>query len=270
MSSRCVPFFVLLLLVLSTGWVVARERQTPEQLMKLSDTLYYYPAARGLKDLVVDLDMRELPMFPAAKDAHISFIFAGEGQQRFEVANLPATADQTRKELVNLLEPLSNFITPRPSASAFSGLTLTTLHVWRQLPGLPAMDFTLLIGATKDTNAPVKEYRVLLDRQGLAHQVENVMKDGSVISARIENHQDAGAWHIARVTTRMMSADTPQWRIDSVEYGTVNGFTLPLKATIQFRNSFNQPIKGVNDLSVIFTNYRINSGAGAALFAPAK
>ncbi len=274
MRYRILMVLVFIAAVATAGWAKGKPSgpDLPHRLMTMSDGMYYFPDQHGLKDMAVDLSIDELSIFPGASDAHISFLYAGGDRQRFDITNLQGNVDQTRGQLQNLLAPLSNFITPLPSAAAFTGLKVTATKVARQLEGLGDSQFYQISGTTANKDAAVTEYRVLLDMHGLAHQVENVLKDGNVIAARVDNTKIGDSWHISRVTTRLLNTrtNTPQWRIDSVDYASVEGFILPVKATVQFRDTFNKPERGATDLTVTFKNYRINKSVAAPLFDAAK
>jgi hypothetical protein len=275
MRIRVLMIAVGVALVCALGWAKGKAKgpDLAHRLMTLSDSVYYFPDQHGLKDLAVDLTVDELSLVPGAANARITFLYAGGDRQRFDIDNLPQSSEQTRGQLQTLLAPLSNFITPLPSASAFNGLQVTAAKVSRQIAGISDSQFYQLSGTTENEKATVKEYRVLLDMRGLAHQVENILKDGNVIAARVANIKIGDNWHISRVTTRLLNTrtNTPQWRIDAVEYASIEGFTLPVKATVQFRDTFNKPERGATDLTISFKNYRINKGVAAPLFGePAK
>jgi hypothetical protein len=267
-------YFLLILLALaacSAVWAkTAKPKDDPVALMTKSDALYYYPTQRGLTDLAVDVVIPEIAGNAVGKNATISYYYVSETRQRVVVGNVPDQYAKFRTDLEALVDPLSEYLIPRPSAATFTGLTLRVERVSRQFSGTPATNYYQLIGTAKEKTAYIQEYRVLLDPLGLACQLENVLKDGNHIIARIENVKIGETWHVSKLTTRLMDeSGMAQWKIDTIEYAVVDGFTMPSKVTIQYRTPTNAPVKGSPDLTVLFKNYRLNKGAAAAAL-PAK
>jgi hypothetical protein len=263
---------LLTLLVGAAVWAKAPKppKDDPAALLAKSDALYDYPTQHGLTDLAVDLTIPEIAENPVGKAATMSYYYVSEERQRFVVGNIPDKYTQYRQNLESLIDPLSEYVIPRPSAATFAGLTLRAERVYRQFAGAAETNYFQLVGTAKEKSALIQEYRVLLDSQGLACQLENVLKDGSHIIARLDNTKIGDRWHICKLTTRLMDeGGMAQWKIDTIEYAEVDGFVLPKKVTMQYRTPTNQPIKGSPDVTVLFTNYRINKGAAAAAL-PAK
>ncbi len=260
------PMLIICVLVLAVSAVWGKEN--PAALMARSDALYYYPTQVGMTDLAVDLTLQELQTNPVGKLAKITYYYAGEERQRFEVTGIPDQYAKFRDDLASLVDPLANYLVPRPSTLAFLGLDLRVDKVSRQIIGRSDTTYYLLVGTAKEPGALVKEYRVLLDTAGLACQVESALKDGSKLMARIDNVRIGEKWCISTVTTRMAVNNLPQWRIESVEYLQVSGFTLPSKIIIQQRNALNMPVKGVQDWTILLSNYRINQGVAAQKLPP--
>lgn len=265
MISRSISLLVLLVLLAGAVWAKGLTAQT---LIERSDAVYYYPQAEGVTDLAVNVTIAQVANDPVAGKAVTTFCYLAEDRREFVISNLPDGQDRLRAVLLNMVAPLGEYIIPRGSAEAFDGMNVRVLKVLRELSGRPGMTYYQLIGAPTDENSPLKEYRVLVDADGLAHQVETEGRDGSVVAARIENTKIGDKWVITKISTRMMGKDSAQWEIATVQYGEVDGFTLPQRITIQHRNAFGQPIREMPDFTFIFTNYRINQGAAAALLPP--
>jgi len=267
MLARFLIIFTIFALVTTVVW--SKNKITPQSLMEKSDTMYYYPTAHGLTDMAVDLTVEQFAKNPATKPVTITFYYAGEKRQQFAISNLDEHLTELRDRIAGVVNPLADYLVPKTSQTTFKGLKLSTNQVYREFTGDPNTVFYQLVGVAPEKDAEVKEFRVLLDKDGLAHQVENILKDDSSVIARIENEKIGNQWHITRMTTRLMAGMNSEWKIDSVEYGMVDGYSLPVRATIQFRDNFNRPVKGADDLTILFTNYRINKGAAAAILPPA-
>jgi len=259
-----------LILVVCGVIVGAKPKLDPIALMNKSDAAYYYPSGHGVNDLAVDLVIDRMANDAIMKQVQITYYYAGVDQQRFSISNYPEKFAKKRDELQSLVDPLSEYIMPRPSALTFTGFTLSVEEAFRMIAGCAGKKFYQIIGTPKGETNGVKEYRVLIDETGLAHQVENVLKDGGSIIAGIENVQIKDSWHIAKVTTRLMSSSNVQWKIDRVEYGEVEGYSLPTKLVTQYRNNYGQPVEGATDFTITLQNYRINKGVAAAVFAATK
>jgi len=259
-----VSSLVICIIMLTAAIAWGKDKDDPAALMARSDAQYYYPTQAGLQDLAVDLVIDELQSSPVGKLAKISYYYVNEDRQRFEVEGLSEQYAKFRDDLLGLVDPMSNYLVPRSSTNAFHGLDLRVDRVSRQIIGRPDTTYFLLVGTANDKDAMVKEYRVLLDAAGLACQIESVLKDGSKLMARIDNTQVGEKWCINRVTTRMVMNNAPQWRIETVEYTQVDGFTMPSVITIRQRNALNQPVKGAQDWTIRLTNYRLNQGVAAA------
>ena len=267
MLYRSISLLVLLVLLAGAVWAKAKG-PTAQTLIDRSDAVYYYPQAGGVTDLAVDVAIAQVANDPVAGKALITFCYQGKDQREFVVSNLPEGQDKLRAVLLNMVAPLGEYVIPRASAEAFVGMKTRVLKVLRELAGRSGMTYYQLIGTPTDDTSPLKAYRVLVDAQGLAHQVETEGRDGSVVAARIENTQIGDKWVITKISTRVLGKDSAQWEIATVQYGEVDGITLPERITIQHRNAFDQPIKEMPDFTFNFTNYRINQGAAAALLPP--
>lgn len=270
MIYRLLSLLTIIMLLTGAVWARGKARVTPRMLIDRSDAVYYFPQGRGVTDLAVDVTIAQVANDPVAGKALITFCFLAKDRREFVVSNVPEGQTKLRAWLLTMVSPLGEYIIPRASAEAFVGMEPRMLKVLREIAGQPGMTFYQLTGIPKDEKSAIKEYRVLVDEKGLAHQVETEGRDGSVIAARIENTKVGDKWVITKISTRMMNKDSAQWEIASVKYGEVDGITLPEQITIQHRNAFDQPIKEMPDLTFYFKNYRINKGAAAVLLpAPA-
>jgi len=270
MIYRIISLLIILTLLAGAVWAKGKARLTPQMLIDRSDAVYYYPQSNGVTDLAVDVTIAQVANDPVAGKALVTFCYLAKERREFVISNVPETQAKLRTWLLSMVSPLGEYIVPRASAEAFVGMEPRVLKVMREIAGQSGMNFYQLIGTPKDEKSPIKEYRVLVDEQGLAHQVETEGRDGSVIAARIENAKIGDKWVITKISTRMMNKDSAQWEIANVKYGEVDGVTLPEQITIQHRNAFDQPIKEMPDFTFTFKNYRINKGAAAALLpAPA-
>ncbi|MHB9025068.1 MAG: hypothetical protein ACYC7E_13000 [Armatimonadota bacterium] len=245
----------------------AKSKLDPQKLLAASDATYYFPTTVGLTDLAVDLVIPQLEAFPGAKQVRITYYYAANGKQQFEVTELPDRMSALRGEILNLVSALAEYIVPLPSATAFKGFKVQAQRVSREIMGIKEKNFYQLIGTNTNEQAPVKEYRVLLDKHGLAYELENVLKGGDRILARVMNVRTGEKWQVARVTTRLMGRSGPQWKIEEISYRPAEGFSLPAEVKTQYRDNTNKPITGLADVTIRFENYRINKDIAAAFFA---
>jgi|GEM_PF-2352331 len=260
---------LLIISVLLAGAALAKPRVDPQTFIDRSDKMYYYPQAAGVTDLAVDINIPQLVNDQAAGKALITFCYL-EGRHEFVIGNLNERQENIRLALLSLVGPLGEYVAPRTSAETFTGMKIGAVKVLRQLSGLPGMTYYQLTGTPEDEKSPLKEYRVLIDEHGLAHQVETEGRDGGVMTARIVNTQIGEHWFITKISTRMMNKDSAQWEIASIKYHEIEGITLPEEIVVQHRNAFDQPIKEIPDFTFTFMNYRINTGDAARLLpAPA-
>lgn len=258
MLTRILTIITLLALVTALAW--SKDKLDPRAIMAKSDAAYYYPTAHGLADLAVDIAVDQLQQSAVAKDAKISYYYAGADRQQVIITGLSDKYDALRGQLLAVISPFGDYMVPKTNAATFQGLQLKASQVYRAFADVKDTEFYQLVGTASDKKADVKEFRVLLDKNGLAHEMENLTKDDNTVIARIENTRIGENWQITRVTTRMMTNGSAEWKIDTIEYGTVEGFSLPVRATIKYRDQFNMPIKGMDDLAITFTNYRLNKG----------
>jgi len=260
---------LLIIAVLLAGAASAKPRVSPQKFIDRSDVMYYYPQSQGVTDLAVDIRISQLVNDQTAGKALITFCYL-DNRREFVIGNLNERQANVRGALLNLVGTLGEYVVPRTSADTFTGMKINAAKVLRQLSGMPGMTYYQLTGTPEDEKSPLKEYRVLVDEQGLAHQVETEGRDGNVMTARIVNTQIGEHWFITKISTRMMNKDSAQWEIASIKYHEVEGITLPEEIVVQHRNAFDQPIKEMPDFTFIFSNYRINTGAAATLLpAPA-
>ncbi len=137
--------------------------------------------------------------------------------------------------------------------------------MFRQFIDEPETAYYMLEGTTTDANAAVKELHVLLDKQGLMHQMESIPQKGTPVIMEVKNTRFGEKWQISRLITRMPpDFKDPLWQVVNIEYGLVDGkYSLPARVTGQQCNNMNQPVEG-GDLVVLFQNYRINKGVADA------
>lgn len=260
--------FMVIIGLLAAVCAFAKGKDDPAALIAQCDAQYYFPTQAGVQDLAVDLTIQELQSSPIGKLAKVSYYYVNEERQRFEITNVPDQYAKFRDDLAGLVEPLSNYLVPLPSALTFNGLNLRVDRVSRQLVGRPDTTYFMVVGTAKDAGALVHEYHMLLDSAGLTVQAESVLKDGSKLTARIENIKIGDRWYYHTVTTRMMVSGLPQWRVMTIDYTQVDGFTVPSTITIQNRNTVNKPVDGAQDWTITLANYRINKGVAAQQLPP--
>jgi hypothetical protein len=263
-----IRFCLLCLLVLSTTLVWTKETLDPAALLAQCDAQYYTPTAHGVTDLAVDIVIENLSKHPIVSTVRISYYATDVDHQRFVVTGLDAAQAEWRDRLLAMVSPLSEYIMPRSTQATFAGLQLSAKSVFRQISGVDATTFHQVTGKDPE-GTEVQEYRVLLDRRGVIHAVENVMVSGGVLSARVENTPVGGQWLVSRVITRLPANDKAIWKIDSVQYEKVQEVTLPSHVTTEYRNNYGQPENRLQDLTFRLTNYRINTGEASRLLAPA-
>ncbi len=257
----------LLLVLLAAAVAWAKPKYNPQPIIQRSDALYYFPQDHGLTDLAVDLTIDQFGAESVAGQAKATFAYAGNRRELL-IDNVPEAHKAVRNTLYELLAPLGEYIIPKKSAENFDGLALAAVRVYRQLTGRPDSQYFLVYGTVTDAQAPLKEYRVLVDDRGLAHQVETEARNGGIVSARLENIQVGDAWVFGKISTRLATKAGPIWEVATVTYDTVEGFVLPTQVQTIHRNAFNQPVKDYPDLTIRLTDYRLNQGAGAALLSP--
>jgi hypothetical protein len=258
---------MLIVLLAATVWAKGKANITPDALAAKSDALYYYPAAHGLSDLAVDLVIDGLDANAATKDAVVTYYYAGDTQQRVTVTNIADSYAKLRDDIINLAAPLGQYLMPRTAAATFTGMKLRLDKVGMQLMGVNATSFYQIIGTSPDQRDGVKEYRVVLDADGLMYQIENKLKDNSVVVANIENAKTDAGWQITALTTRLTTQDGIRWKVEHLQYEKIAGFMLPIRYTLEYRDEFNKPARGMGGMTVSFRNYQLNKGAAAALFA---
>lgn len=258
---------VLALCALSLSALAKKPpKVTPQQWLQRSDAQYYYPQQHGLTDLVVDVTVDAEQSDPLPRDMQITYAFADVHRQGFHVANATTTPIPGIQTVETLLDAMGEYIVPQPSEKTFTGLALTMERVTTQFPGVKATRYLQVNGKTEDPKAAVKEYRVLLDEAGLAYRIENVMRDGSAMAARLENVKVGDRWLIGKITTRLPAKSSVFWKIDTISYDTIHGYILPVRITSEYRDLSNQPMRGVGNVSISLTNYRINTGEAQMRF----
>jgi hypothetical protein len=269
MTIRLLSLLLIGLLMAVAGWAKDKEKLIPQTFIDRADTLYFYPQAHGVTDLAVDVTIDQLSTNLVAGTAKITMCYAG-GHHGVVVSNLPEQQAKARAAIIALVDPLSEYVIPKTSVETFAGMRVSVVRATRQLIGKPNTTYYQLTGTPTDEKAVLKEYRVLVDERGLAYQVESELKDGTKVTAGIENTQMGDHWVIGKISTRVMINDNPQWEIATITYGDVNGILLPQQITVQHRNRVNLPIKELPDLTYRFSNYRINTGEAAKLLGLQK
>ena len=263
---RVLGTVALMVLCGSLGW--AHPKLDADEMMKKSDAIYYYPSVHGVTDLVCDVVIDRMANDPMFKGMQITYYYAGDDKSRCVITNYPEKYAKQRDELQALCDTLGEYIMPKPSAAAFTGLAVHVDEVTRLIAGRTGTTYYQIVGVPKDAGARgVKEVRVLLDPEGLAYQLENQLQNGASIIASLENVKIANQWHVSKITTRLMSQAGPEWKIDNIAYSDFSGFSLPSKLATQYRNNFGQPVEGVTEYTITFQNYRVNKGQAAAALA---
>ena len=265
MAIRQLLLLIIAVLIATAVWAKESPKLNPQTFIERSDQLYFLPHLHGVTDLAVDVVMDQFAKDPVIGKAQITICYAGGDRRGVVIANIPPQQEKFRTALLAMVDPLGEYVVPKSSIETFADMQIRAYKVYRQISGLPGTTFYELTGTPTDEKSPLQEYRVLVDERGLAYQVETKAKDGNGVTARIENVRIGDHWFIGKISTRILSKSGPHWEIATVTYGDANGYTLPLAITIQHRNSFNQPIKELPDLAYRFDNYRINTGAAAAL-----
>lgn len=285
MTVRIAILFTLLIAaMLAAG---AKGLPKPAELLTKSDNFYYFPADMGVVDLAVEAVIDQYLTDPVAKAARVECFYAKGQQPWVEVSNLTPEQDAYRIYPQRILTPLLQYIIPIKATESFANMILQMQKVTRFITDVPNTNFYLLAGSVpppsedevkKDDTLRVAQYRVLLDADGQLYQIENVMSDRSVISASVTTIQIGDHHYIARITTRLpmhyitgvASDNGILWKIDEISYDNIQGFTMPTKITVEYRDGFNKPIADLGAIQVDFTNYRINQGIAAAAIKPAE
>lgn len=260
MLVRRLVVIAVLTLLASSLW--AREKLDIKGLMARSDALYYTPSLHGVTDLAVDLVIDQFANNPIAKAATVTYYYAGSTRQRVSVSNVPDQYAEFRNGVMDLVSSVGQYIMPLPTSASFTGMTLRMEKTTRELLGVKETDFYEIIGKPTGTKDTMKEYRVLVDKDGLLHQIEDVTGDNNELIAMVENVHLADGWHIATITTRVSKDGV--WKIEHLEYGLVDSYMLPVRYSVQYRDTMNKPVKDMGDLAMSFKDYRINKGVAAA------
>lgn len=263
MLTRRLAFVALLFSIAMMAW--AKDAITPQSLMAKSDAIYYTPSARGITDLAVDITIDQLQQDPTTKDALLTYYNADGNRHLLDIMNIPESKTALRNSLLSMTNTVQQHVMPALQSSSFTGMPVRLTRVILQLAGVKETHFYQLSATFTGADEPVKELRVLLDKDGLLYQLESRLQDGSQLIANIENIHSNYGWHIATITTRIAANKDVYWRIDHTEYAEVDGFMLPSRFTMQYRDSFNQPELGATDIAVSFSNYRINTGVAAKM-----
>lgn len=260
----------LLVIALAATTLWAQGKITLEGLLAKSDALYYYPSERGVTDLAVDLVIEQLgndQLGKEAKDARVTYYYAGEQRETMILASLPEISPKVQAIMEPAVTPMGQYIMPRTSSSFFAGMSMSMRKVTRQIAGVPGTTFYQITGTLPATSLGAKEQRVLLSEDGLLRQLEEVLTaPKQAIMATIENIQTKDGWHIATVTRQWPTDKMTVWRIEHVDYETVDGFVLPVRITFTYRDGFNRPVAGPRDVTVRLEKYRVNTGEAAAFF----
>lgn len=259
--------FIIVLLVLLGSSLWAKEKVNLKGLMAKSDALYYCPSLHGLTDLAVDMAIDKLADNPISKAATVTYYYAGDTRQRITVSNVPDKYADFRNSVIDLVSPLGQYIIPLPTSASFNGMTLSLEKASREILGVKETEFYVIVGKPTAKKSTVKEYRLLIDKDGLLHQIENVTGDDSDqnLVALVENIHLGDGWHVSDMTTRLSKEGV--WKIEHIDYDVIEGFTLPVRYSVRYRNTLNQPVKEMGDMNLAFQNYRINKGVAAAAFA---
>ena len=267
--NRFLSLCMIVLLVSAGVWAKAKEKHDAQSLIARSDAAYYYPTVQGVTDMAVDLSV---PSWADTelKDVKITYYYAGDNRQQFDITNLPAKMADKRAQLLEQLAPYTNFLVPTTAAKSFKGYKVKSEVVYRQFIDEPETMFYLLVGTTSDANAAVKELHVLLDKNGLMHQMESIPQKGVPVIMEVKNTRVGDKWQISQLITRMPSdIKDPLWQVINIEYGMVDGkYSLPSRVIGNQCDSVKNPVDA--DMVVLFQNYRINKGVADAFLPQVK
>ncbi len=258
---------ICMLCLLFTAAVWAKDQNSPQSLMTRSDGIYYYPTVQGLSDLAVDLVIDQLAGDKDLKDVKVTFYYAGKDRQQYDVTDLTAQNEDWRPKILATVSEFADFIVPRTSVASFKGLTVKSEKVFRQFLGSPETEYYQLVGSAVDKNADIQELQVLFDKKGLIYELETKGKDGNPAIVRVENSRYGDKWQISKMSMCMLPDKDPVWKIVTIDYATVDGYSLPTYIAVRQRTNINQPVNG-GDLDIHFRNYRINKGVAAEFLPP--
>lgn len=265
MLRRLLLLFFAALALVGAVWAKGKPAVTAQTFIDRSDAIYYFPQIKGLTDLAVDITIDEFARDPIAGKALITYCYAGKDRRGFVIQNISDAQAKMKDSLEALVEPLGDYVVPRTSVETFADMQVTFYKQFCQIKGQPGTTYFELNGAPTADSSPLKAYRVLVDEQGLAYRVETEAKDGTKMTASIENTHVGDHWLIGKISTRIIGKDGPQWEIGTITYEEVEGYTVPTMISVQHRNSLAQPIKEMPDFTFRFVNYRMNKGAAIEL-----
>lgn len=245
------------------------------EIIRAFDVSSYRPQDKGLKELVVQVDISNLTkqlndqlIFGKLKNVYFKLYWVYPAQYDVEVIGLPNGFNEIKNELRSLVASRLDVIVPSMLEKKFEGYALK--H--------SVKDNKDQIIATDTTQMKlINEIKAVFDKDGKLMSLVNqkpMMTEESELSL-IKKSFSENKWIIDEISVKVNEGAQTTFIKTKIEYNSVEGYALPVKIASHTKQVLAQgqdkkPIEREIDSSVEFKSYKINSGEASSFLKKSK
>ncbi len=243
-------------------------------LLKKFDTGYYHPQEKGLKDLVVRVDvsnitkqLNEQLIFGKLKEVYFKLYWSLPNNVEVEVIGLPEGFAEIKSELRGMIASRLDMLVPQDLESKFAGYEMKT-----KTNGLLE---EILATDTTQTKL-IHEFTAGFDKDGnivtLVGRKPMALEESTMKYLKLPWSQ--GKWLVTEIKVKMSEPGQVTTANTGIEYTTMEGFGFPKKLKTVTKQSLQgadkKTIERVVTSEITFSDFKINTSEAQTYIKKAK
>lgn len=248
---------------------------TAQDIIKKFDVSSYRPQDKGLKELVVQVEISNLTkqlndqlIFGKLKNVYFKLYWVYPNQYEVEVIGLPNGFMEIKNELKTLVASRLDIIIPSMLEKKFEGYNL-------KLVSDKTKDQII---ATDSTQMKlINEVRASFDKEGKLISFTNhkpMVVEESELSL-IKKGYSENKWIIDEISVKVNEGMQTTFIKTKIDYSSIEGYALPIKISshtkqVLVQEQDKKPVEREVDSSVEFKGYKLNSGEASSFLKKSK
>lgn len=271
-------FLFLLLLsfqIFAQTTVTNTAPSTAQDIIKKFDASSYRPQDKGLKELVVQVEISNLTkqlndqlIFGKLKNVYFKLYWVYPSQYDVEVLGLPNGFTEIKNELKALVASRLDIMIPSMLEKKFEGYNLKLM---------PEKTKDQIIATDSTQMKLINEVRANFDKEGKLIGLINhkpMVVEESELSLTKKSYSE-NKWIIDEISVKVNEGPQTTFIKTKIDYSSVEGYALPIKISshtkqILVQEQDRKPIEREVDSSVEFKGYKLNSGEASSFLKKSK
>ena len=254
--------YVLVFLLLS--FFCYAEDPKSQEIIKKFDVGYYHPQDKGLKELVVRVDVQNITkqlneqlIFGKLKEVYFKIYWTYPANVDVEVIGLPEGFQEIKQEFKAMIAARLDLIVPELLEKKFEGY---------ELKSLVSKDSTDIIATDTTQTKMIHEFVAKFDKDGNLNALvgrKPMATEESKLSYG-KHPWSQNKWVVNSINVKMQDAAQTTIIDTQIEYTSIEGYGFPKviksKTKQSILNGNKKPIERSFDSEMSFSDFKVNSG----------